>query len=91
VVASEDVKGGTYTLGLPIKCDLTHEVAAWVRGETKSITRSAVRWLVRGHWRMQVCGKEQAARRRTWIAPYWKGPERAAALVRPHVITDRDA
>jgi hypothetical protein len=80
--------GGTYVLGLPVKCDLTKEVSDWVHGRAKSITRSAVRWLVRGHWRMQACGIQSKEHRRLWIAPYWKGPERAAALVRPHIIEE---
>jgi hypothetical protein len=89
-VTHSELKGGTYVLGLPVKCDLTKEVSDWVAGRTKSITRSAVRWLVRGHWRQQACGLDMKDHRRTWIAPYWKGPERAAALVRPHVIGEQD-
>jgi hypothetical protein len=37
------------------------------------------RFVVRGHWRNQVCGKNLADRRKTWIAPHWKGPEGAEA------------
>jgi hypothetical protein len=42
------------------------------------------RWIVRGHWRWQVCGPEHPLaqeilpgkwRARIWIAPYVKGPE----------------
>lgn len=32
------------------------------------------RWLVRGHWRQQACGRERAERRPRWILPYVKGP-----------------
>ena len=36
-----------------------------------------VRWLVRGHWREQAHGQGRVQRRRTWIAPHWKGPTTA--------------
>jgi len=86
VVVKAPFKPGTYTVGLPIRCDLTQEVREWCTGTRKHMTRSAVRWLVRGHWRQQACGHDMHDHRRTWIAPYWKGPERAAALVRAHEI-----
>lgn len=79
--------GGTYYAGLPVKCNVTREVADWVAGRRQSLRRSSVRWLVRGHWRQQACGKDRGQRRRTWVAPYWKGPERAAALVRAHEVS----
>lgn len=34
----------------------------------------AARFTVRGHWREQPCGPGGKERKRTWIAPYWKGP-----------------
>jgi hypothetical protein len=32
------------------------------------------RWIVRGHWRNQPYGKDQALRRITWVPSYIKGP-----------------
>jgi hypothetical protein len=37
------------------------------------------RHVVRGHWRNQACGPRLSERRKTWIEPYWKGPEGAEA------------
>lgn len=37
------------------------------------------RFIVRGHWRNQAVGPGRAERRKTWIAPHWKGPEGAEA------------
>src|SRR5690606_14798930 len=34
-------------------------------------------WVVRGDDRLQPYGPGRAKRRRIWIAPHWKGPERA--------------
>lgn len=48
------------------------------------------RWIVRGHWRWQVCGPKHALaqetspgvyRARIWIAPFVKGPEGAELIV----------
>ena len=35
------------------------------------------RFLVRGHWRNQVCGPRRTMRKPTWVVPYVKGPEDA--------------
>lgn len=32
-------------------------------------------WMVRGHWRNQVCGEGRTERHPTWITPYIKGPD----------------
>jgi hypothetical protein len=37
------------------------------------------KFMVRGHWRMQPYGPAHSLRRRTWIMPFWKGPEDAVA------------
>ena len=34
-----------------------------------------VRFVVRGHWRNQVCGINRSERKLIWIKPFWKGPE----------------
>ena len=38
------------------------------------------RWVVRGHWRWQACGKGRKDRRLTWISPHVKGPEDAPLI-----------
>lgn len=45
-----------------------------------------VRWIVRGHWRQQVCGKGRAERRRIYIAPHYKGPEDGTLIVKDTVL-----
>lgn len=81
---------GQYVVGLPVKLDLSKEVREWREGKATHFCRNAIRWLVHGHWRWQRCGKGLSMVRRKHIEPYWKGPERAAALVRPHVIAGGD-
>lgn len=44
----------------------------------------AHRWVVRGHWRWQPYGPGRQQRRRTWIAPYVKGPDG-----KPIVVSDK--
>jgi hypothetical protein len=45
-----------------------------------------VRWIVRGHWRQQACGKGRTERRRIYIAPHYKGPEDGTLIVRETVF-----
>jgi hypothetical protein len=40
----------------------------------------AVQWMVRGHYRQQVCGVGRLGRRKTWIKPFWKGKADAPIL-----------
>lgn len=42
--------------------------------------------MVRGHYKRQVCGVGRVDRRVIWIEPYWRGPEEAEILVRPHRV-----
>lgn len=44
------------------------------------------RFIVRGHWRNQVCGPFRAERRRIWIAPFWKGPELSKVINKTYVV-----
>ena len=52
------------------------------RGKLPTQWRITKRFVVRGHWRWQAHGTKRALRRRRWIAPFWKGPERAEGLMR---------
>jgi hypothetical protein len=62
------------------------DLAAAGTGDRKSGWKLQLRHVVRGHWRNQAVGPAHADRRMTWIAPYWKGPEGAAAWA--HVYRD---
>lgn len=44
------------------------------------------RFMVRGHWRNQACGKGLSDRRMKWIYPYIKGPEDAEAWSRVYEV-----
>lgn len=43
------------------------------------------RSIVRGHWRNQVCGVGRSERKKIWIAPFWRGPEKGAKV--QHIYT----
>lgn len=45
------------------------------------------RFMVRGHWRMQAHGEKRQLRKRTWIAPFWKGAPWAEVAATIHVRT----
>ena len=48
--------------------------------------RATSRWMVRGHWRAQACGRGRAERRPTWIAPYWKGPADGTGVAKMYEV-----
>ena len=45
-----------------------------------------VKFIVRGHWRNQACGKDHLDRKRMWIYPYWKGPEMSEIVNRKYKL-----
>lgn len=45
------------------------------------------RFTVRGHWRNQSHGPRSTLRRRQWIMPFWKGPEKGEAFA--HIYKSR--
>jgi hypothetical protein len=47
-----------------------------------------VQVLVRGHWKLQPCGPAHTLRKTIWVHPYWRGPEDAPVILRPHVLVD---
>jgi len=75
----------THIFGMPVKLDMTKHIRDYLSG--KSSRTCKVRWVVRGHWRNQACGKGRQERRPTWIEPYWKGPEGAPTILREAVVT----
>lgn len=56
------------------------------RGKSVNPTISGKRFIVRGHWRNQVCGENQLERKLTWIKPYYKGPEMAELVNKQYVV-----
>lgn len=56
-------------------------------GETPPKTfRIGKRFMVRGHWRNQACGKNMQDRERKWIQPYLKGPEDGEAFSKVYKV-----
>jgi hypothetical protein len=66
----------------PIELDLRDEAARAWSGHHRKGASPTVQFVVRGHFRDQVCGPQRTARKRIWIRPFWKGPEEARALLR---------
>jgi hypothetical protein len=73
-------------LALPVKVDMRQHVRDYLSSTIERVYK--VRWVVRGHWRKQVCGVGRSERKRRWIEPYWKGPEKGTRIVREHQVTD---
>lgn len=64
--------------------DLRAHVRALSRGEPGAL--SALRTLVRGHYRNQPCGPGARLRRRIWIAPHWRNHDADAMPLRTHTL-----
>lgn len=43
------------------------------------------RWVVRGHWRWQACGKGRLERKRTWVKGHIKGPQDMPLVPSKHI------
>lgn len=74
-----------YVVGRPVKVDFRLAVKAFVEGGSKSLS---VQSLVAGHHKFQVHGPGRALRKWIFVEPYWRGPEDAPIVVRPHTISD---
>ena len=48
--------------------------------------QKAKRYIIRGHWRNQPCGKDLKDRKFIWIKPYYKGPEMAELVNKSYVV-----
>lgn len=79
-------KAWTWKLTRPVRVDARAAIRDFVSGNAKSAP--SVQSLVRGHWKLQPCGKDQSQRRRIHVEPYWRGPEDAPIAVRHHVIRE---
>lgn len=78
-----------FVLGRPVNLDL-REAVREMYSDTPSKDLSsghAVRTLVRGHHKRQVCGVGRSERKWVHIEPYWRGPEEAPLAVRAHALS----
>ena len=75
----------TYVVGRPLKHDVREAVRAYVE-EGREHRHLNVQTLVAGHWRSQAYGEDRLLRKRIWVEPYWRGPEDAPIVQRPHVL-----
>lgn len=82
-LAARNVVAAPYVLTRPVKVDCRPYVAEFLAGRRN---RLSVRYMVRGHWRLQPCGPGRTERRYVHIEPHWKGPDCAPVAVRPHVM-----
>jgi hypothetical protein len=72
-----------FKLGEPLKLDCRPALREYVRTGKRSPN---VRVLVRGHYKLQAHGTGRELRKVIWVKPYWRGPDEAPVLLRPHVI-----
>lgn len=72
-----------YTLGRPVKVDFRPAVAAYLSGFAKTLS---VQSLVGGHHKHQPYGPNGQDRKWIFVEPYWRGPEDAPILLRPHDV-----
>lgn len=70
--------------GKPVSVDCRPAIAAFIGGKRKSAP--SFQTMVRGHHKRQVVGIGRTGRRIIWIEPYWRGPEDAPILARPHMV-----
>lgn len=71
-------------IGRPLSIDVTEAVRADARSGAHAAP--SVQTLVRGHIKRQVVGVGRTGRKVVWIEPYWRGPEDAPILARPHLV-----
>ena len=86
---SNEPKARTYILGSTPSVDCRQHVAEYVRtGRVGTSTQLSVQLMVAGHWKNQAHGPELSLRKLLWIEPYWKGPEEAPVIVKPHALRE---
>jgi hypothetical protein len=76
-----------FQIGRPINLDCRDAIQEYVEGE-RTARELKVQSLTRGYFRQQPHGPKLSLRRRQWIEPYWRGPEGAPIVVRPHMIPE---
>lgn len=79
-----DPVSNVFKLARPVYIDVRDQIRNYV--ETGR-TPVSVQTLVRGHYKMQPHGDGRAQRKYIHVEPYWRGPEDAPIVVRPHRMT----
>lgn len=73
----------TTVAGMPRGCARTFIESGEVPPKTFRVGK---RFMVRGHWRNQVCGEGRKERKRKWIRPHLKGPEDGETFSRVYQV-----
>ncbi len=68
----------------PITIDKSYQNQSKNNGNSAQIISK--RFIVRGHWRNQPCGKNQEKRKLIWIKPYYKGAEMAELINKQYIV-----
>lgn len=71
-----------YMVGRPVVVDLTERVRSHIEGVIRGSLK--VQGIVRGHWKNQPHGTGSTQRKFIHVEPYWRGPEDAPIIIRPH-------
>jgi hypothetical protein len=81
-----DLEQARFLLSTDIDVDLRHVVTAILEDERLGRKHASpkVQFLVRGHAKMQAHGKGLSLRKKIWVKPFWKGPEKGRVLLRGH-------
>lgn len=74
----------TFEVGHPVKIDARPFITDFLQGRRSSVHN--VQGLVRGHWKSQAHGANYSLRRPLQVEPYWRGPEDAPIVLRPHMV-----
>lgn len=75
-----------FQLGRPVRHDFREAVREYLGGERRKLS---VQCFVAGHYKMQPHGPRNSLRKLIWREPFWRGPEDAPIVVRPHVLDPR--
>jgi hypothetical protein len=78
----------TFQIGKPVKLDFREAIQRYIRYGAKKMP--SVQVLVCGHYKMQPYGPRHSLRKLLWIQPFWRGPEDAPILVRPHELGTKE-
>jgi hypothetical protein len=77
----------TFKVGKPIKLDLRPRIQEYVKSGLGG-RKLTVQSLVCGHFKGQHHGPQNSLYKIIWREPFWRGPEEAPILVRPHTVKE---
>ena len=80
-------KGRRWEVGRDVRIGPEVRRAATEVAAGRTARAPSVRFIVRGHFRNQACGKGRQERKRIHIAPHWKNTEADTATVRTYRVT----